>query len=425
MKAALVVGGRGFLGAFVVHALRRQGWRVRTLARPQGHPLGEDEVAGDLTLMLAEADWAHALEGVSAVVNAAGILREDGRQTFENVHFRAPLALAHACVARGIRFVQVSALGHPDDGGFIASKHRFDQVLLALPIAAVVLRPSVVYSARGSYGGTSLLRALAAFPRRLLLPGDGRWTFQPLSAEDLGEVAAAACSRGEPGLYDIGSAESISLHRYQMLWRQWLQIPGRGAWHVPLPLVKLQVWLGQALGRGPINRTIWNMLLRGNLIQSGSHQRATDAFGVRVRALDEVLSAAPSQLQDRWAAQLYLLAPWLKWSIVALWLGSGLVGLLTPAHEIEALAQGSVLERFSPAALARTAALLDLALGIGLMLAPRPRPVVLAMLVSVAAYLFVFGIGLPALFMDPLGGLAKNVVMLPALAVLWVLVDRR
>lgn len=420
-----MVGGRGFLGGFIVAALRRQGWRVRTLARPQGRTLGDDEVAGDLTRMLAEADWSWALDGVVAVVNAAGILREEGRQTFEDVHYRAPLALAHACAKRGIRFVQVSALGHPDDGGFIASKHRFDAALLALPLDAVVLRPSVVYSHRGSYGGTSLLRALAAFPGRLLLPGDGRWTFQPLCTEDLAEVVAAACTRGDPGVYDIGCEHPIALHRYQASWRQWLQVPGRGTWQVPLPLVRAQVWLGQALGRGPVNRTIWNMLLRGNLAAPASHQRVLDAFGVRVRALDEVLSAQPSQMQDRWAAQLYFLAPWLKWSVIALWLWSGVVGLLTPADQIEAMTRGSALASMSPVALARGSALLDLALAVGLLWAPRPRPVVLAMLASVAAYLLVFGTVLPAQFMDPLGGLVKNVALLPALAVLWVLVDRR
>jgi len=36
-----------------------------------------------------------------------------------------------------------------------------------------------------------------------------------------------------------------------------------------------------------------------------------------------------------------------------------------------------------------------------------------------------FGLALPVQFLDPLGGLLKNVVLIPALAVLWVLVDRR
>ena len=117
-RTALVVGGRGFLGSFMVAALRRHGWRVRTLARPQGRTLGADEVAGDLTALRTPDAWQAVLDGVDVVVNAAGILREEGEQTFETVHVTAPLALAHACAARGIRLVQVSALGHRDDGAF-------------------------------------------------------------------------------------------------------------------------------------------------------------------------------------------------------------------------------------------------------------------------------------------------------------------
>lgn len=194
---------------------------------------------------------------------------------------------------------------------------------------------------------------------------------------------------------------------------------------MPLTWVRAQVWLGQWLGRGPVNRTIWNMLLRGNLTAAESHQRVQAEFGVQVRALGEVLDAEPSQMQDRWAALLYFLVPWLKWSVVLLWLWSGIVGLVTDAAVIEAMARGSYLQAMQPVLLARGAGVLDLLLGAGLAWAPRPRPVVLAMLISVAAYALVFGALLPQQFLEPLGGLAKSVALPPALAVLWVLVDRR
>lgn len=424
-STALVLGGQGFIGGFIVSALWAAGWRVRVLARRPKPALGLDPVRGDLTRMVAPEDWDAALAGVSVVVNTAGILREQGRQTFEAIHLRAPMALAHACAARGIRFVQVSALGDPADGGFIASKHDFDRTLLELMPDAVVLRPSVVYSHRGSYGGTALLRALAAVPGGQLLPGDGHWSFQPIAAEDLARIVVAACARPVAGIHELGCAEPISLRDYQGQWRCWLGLAGARAWRVPLPLVRAFVGLGDALGRGPINRTIWRMLLRGNRCAPGAHREVEERFGVRVRALDEVLAAQPCQVQDRREAQLYFLVPWLLWSVVALWLASGLVGLFAEPAEIRQLAAGSALADLQPVLLARTGAWLDLALGLGLAFLPRKRGVVAAMFALALAYLLILGIALPAAWLAPLGGLVKNIVLLPALAVLWVLVERR
>lgn len=52
------------------------------------------------------------------------------------------------------------------DGEFIATKHRFDEALIASLLKALVPRPSVVFAVAGSYGGASLLRELAAFLAR-------------------------------------------------------------------------------------------------------------------------------------------------------------------------------------------------------------------------------------------------------------------
>jgi hypothetical protein len=53
------------------------------------------------------------------------------------------------------------------------------------------------------------------------------------------------------------------------------------------------------------------------------------------------------------------------------------------------------------------------------------RLALVAMAVCVVVYTLVFGIVLLPAWLDPLGGLAKNLVVLPALAVAWVLAERR
>lgn len=77
-------------------------------------------------------------------------------------HFVTPKALFNAAVkAKVKKVIQISALGvETTKVDFATSKKTCDEYLLSLPIDAVVLRPSLVYSA-GSYRGTSLFRGLA------------------------------------------------------------------------------------------------------------------------------------------------------------------------------------------------------------------------------------------------------------------------
>jgi hypothetical protein len=104
---------------------------------------------------------------------------------------------------------------------------------------------------------------------------------------------------------------------------------------------------------------------------------------------------------------------------------SAWVGWTTSAPEIEQLAAGSMLGAIGPVVIARSAATLDLILGLWLLLGLRLRVAIASTMALVLTYTVVFGVALPTLWLDPLGGLAKNLVILPALAVLWVLSERR
>lgn len=421
---ALITGAHGFLAGFIIAALRARGWRV--IRGVRSLPNAADERHCDFARAQGGTDWRALLDGVDAVINAAGILRETRMQTFEAIHYAGPLALARACVKHGVRdFVQISALGDPADGEFIASKHRFDAALLDLELRAVVLRPSIVYTARGAYGGTSLLRALSTLPVGVPLPGTGAWPVQPLAAEDLGELVVAALEGEQRGVFEVGCAHPLSLRDYLLRWRVWLRIPGVHTLPTPLWAVDAAVAVGEGFGVGPMGQTMWRMLKRGNVCAPDAHQQLLSAFGTAPRDLETVLAQAPSQVQDRWQAQLYLLAPVLRFSVILLCLISAWAGFVTPAAQIEAMSSGSLLAHLQPVALARLAGGVDLLLALWLASGWRPRAAVASTLLLVLGYTLVFGALVPALWLDPLGGLAKNLVLLPALAVLWVLSDRR
>src|SRR5690606_20073012 len=126
------------------------------------------------------ACWTPRLRGIDAVLNAVGILREAGAQTFAALHVEAPKALFSACVTAGVhKVIQISALG-ADTGAcsrYHVSKAQADRHLQTLPLAWIVLQPSLVFGTGGT--STRFLATLAAAPL-VPLPGDGGQRVQPV-----------------------------------------------------------------------------------------------------------------------------------------------------------------------------------------------------------------------------------------------------
>lgn len=424
-----MIGAHGFIGSAVAAALRTKGCEVVSGVRSVR--VGEDGksralVACDMAADVDEDVWLSRLEGIDAVVNAAGILRERDRDTFDAVHVRAPLALFRACVRRGVRrVVQISALGEATDGEFVASKHRCDAELLRLDLDALVLRPSVVCSPRGSYGGTSLLRALAALPGFVPLPGDGSQRLQPVLLEDLARIVAAAMVRAEPrrGILEIGGPDVLTFAEYLRIWRRWLGFPVAREWRVPPALIGLAAQVGERCSRGPLGLTMHRMLARGNVAAPDAWTVVRDRLGIAACSLADALAETPAQRQDRLHARAYFWLPSLRIALASLWIASGVVGMTSSASDFTA----TLGEPASPpiVALAHACGAADILIGALCLSGWRRRWVLGAMLAMLAGYTVVIGALWPGSWLDPLGGLLKNLPLLVALGLLLAVEERR
>src|SRR4051812_8633781 len=131
-----IVGASGFLGRCLVAPLKDAGHDVLCGVRDIARSPGERCVAVDFTRDHRTEDWLPRLEGIHAVVNCVGILRERGDQTFSALHEAAPRALFAACAEAGVyKVIQISALGADEAARsrYHTSKRRADEFLASLP----------------------------------------------------------------------------------------------------------------------------------------------------------------------------------------------------------------------------------------------------------------------------------------------------
>jgi uncharacterized protein YbjT (DUF2867 family) len=419
----LLTGGYGFIGAGIAAALRGAGHDVVAAVRkPTDHDLSSGRaIPCDMGRDLHCDDWFPRLKNLDAVVNCAGILRERGNDTFQSLHVDAPIALFHACAESGIRrVVQISAIGNPAETEFIDSKHRCDTALAALDLDWVVLRPSVVYSAAGSYGGTSLLRAQAALPWVIFVPGRGDQRIQPICLEDLCSAVLASVVR--PGIarevIDLAGPQVLTISEYLLVWRRWLGFDEARVVHVPGVLVMAACGIGETAGAGPFGNTMRRMLECDNVAAPDSLAKMDCLLGLRPRSLECALVARPVQTQDRLHASLYFVFPLLQWGLAIVWLASAIIGFSTPAATIRELFVQAHLPAMIGPPLVYTVSGLDAIVGVMALSRRWLRVAAFLMLGSALGYTVLVGGIWSAVWFDPYGGLIKNIGLIPAILIL-------
>lgn len=205
----LVCGGNGFLGRHIVSALVDAGHDPVVRSR-------HSDPALDMVHTTTAPDWLPHLQGMDAVVNAVGALRDQPGRPLQALHADAPIALFDACVQAGVRrVVQVSALGvAASDTPYARTKRAADDHLLALTaqgaLQGVVVRPSIIFGAGGA--STALCLNLARLPALLLPAAVQDSAIQPVAVRDLAAVLAYLAVQDAPtGLIEVGGPQPLSL----------------------------------------------------------------------------------------------------------------------------------------------------------------------------------------------------------------------
>lgn len=418
----LLTGATGFIGGAVLAALQRRGHDVLCPGR-RAPPLGRF-VAFDYAAATTPAHWRALLDGVDAVVNTVGIFRPQRGQRFDALHAAAPKALFDACVQGGVaRVLQFSALGAERAvTAYQRSKDAADRHLLALPLEAAVVQPSLVFGAAGS--SSQRLLELAVLPL-WVLPEGGVQPVQPVHVDD---VADAVCALLEGprsawpahGRIAFVGPEPLAFAAYLQALRGALGLAPAPLLALPRWAVELAARFGEHVPGALFDRAAWQMLQQGSTAPVRPLARL---LGRAPRPPAQFLLGLPA-LPLRRAAQLGWLLPLLRLSLAALWLWTAIVSLwLFPHDESYALlVRSGVPAPLQPLALYGAVAL-DALFGVLTLAWPRRR-LWLAQAALILFYSAVIGWCLPEFWLHPYGPLTKNAPILALLALLCALEKR-
>ena len=212
-----ILGGGGFIGRYLVRNLTKKNYRcfITTRKAFQKGYLKTQATPGAIELI----DWnpnnfsnlKEAIKNSDVVVNLIGILFENRKQKFYNIHSKIPEAVAKICSEAGVKkFIQVSAIGANEKSKSLYQKSKYLGESNALNNfkKTVIIRPSVVCGPEDNF--TNLFSKLSFLP---IIPIVGfNYKFQPILVTDVADaiVQAIEMKDNEGKIYEIGGPRVIS-----------------------------------------------------------------------------------------------------------------------------------------------------------------------------------------------------------------------
>jgi uncharacterized protein YbjT (DUF2867 family) len=430
----LVLGASGLIGRFVTDDLRTRGFKAIGVARRFSS--SQRASALDLEMPLLSMDSTSLARligdhGIGVVVNCVGLLQDGPGGDVGAVHrdFVARLLRAIKDSGRAIRLVHISIPGAAADDrtAFSMTKREAERLIAASGLAYAILRPGFVI-APSAYGGSAMVRALAALP--LQLPAaDSATPFQPVMVEDISATIAWLAARDigdksvDAVVWDLMQKHPITLGGVIELFRRSLGTSDYPRIALPAFMLDLGARLGDLVSwlgwMPPIRSTAIAELRRG---VEGDPSAWMAATGIVPTDAENAAALRSATIQDKWFAQLYLIKALVIASLVVFWTVSGFIALFVSYNE----AAGILRSHAFPPALVMPVTVLtgvmDMAIGVLIAFRRTAAMGLTAGIVASSGYMLGAAILTPDLWIEPLGALVKTgpamVLMLVALLTL-------
>ena len=275
-KNCLIFGGSGQIGRHLIRKLTKNGFRVTVVTRnthQKGYIIKTQGNAGYIEIVesniFEERKIRKLFENTEICINLIGILFENKKNSFKNIHTIFPGLLAKLCKEYDVKnFIHISALGINDaiDSEYAKSKLEGEKNILSYFSNAIILRPSIVYSIDDNFTTNfmTLLSRLPFFP----LYYSGKTKFMPIHCSDLIDIIYHVMTKQvNSQIIECVGPETISLEE---ILKKLVKLIDKKRFLIPMPifLANLSAIFFQLLPKPLLTQDQLRLLKYDNVLSS-------------------------------------------------------------------------------------------------------------------------------------------------------------
>jgi uncharacterized protein YbjT (DUF2867 family) len=218
MNKALIFGGNGFLGSFVVKELCKHNFEVLVIGRSKKNfeDLKVFGFPGQVAFKHFDVSKLIELNKIkfnsfNLVINLIGIGCEKGANSYHIIHNDFASRVASLTYKSNIDFIHISAFtgDEASTSKYINSKRDGEKAVRKNNPNAVILRPSLIIGQNSSL--ISMFESLIQHAPFVPLPNIGKTKIQPIFAGDLAKVIVKCYQNSEVRgkAFDLAGTETI------------------------------------------------------------------------------------------------------------------------------------------------------------------------------------------------------------------------
>ena len=279
---ATILGGCGFIGRYLVRKMTEKNFQCIIPTRNaylKGYLKTQAPPGAIEFIDFNPKDFSkikEAIKNSDIVINLIGILFENRKQKFFNIHSDLPGLIAKYCSESEVKkFIHVSAIGANADSKSLYQQSKFsgEQKALNNFKNTVIIRPSVICGNEDNF--TNLFAKLSLLPVIPVLRPD--YKFQPILVDDVATaiVKAIEIKKNDGKIYEIGGPTIISFRDMVKSIVSTIK-KKRIIIEMPMPLARIQATLFSLMPKPLLTKDQCEILNESNNIVSNKNLTLND-----------------------------------------------------------------------------------------------------------------------------------------------------